>query len=244
MPPQIVLTYLYGVGLGLSLIIAIGAQNVFVLRQGIRREHVVTVALICAVSDALLIAIGVSGVGVALQAVPWLVDVVRWVGVAFLTTYGALALRRAYRPSGDALDASERAVEGDTSAPTPERVERGSDGGVTTTTVTATPTAPSPYTARSTLAATVGTALALTWLNPHVYLDTVFLLGSLAQSQGGGRWVFAAGAVTASFAWFFGLALGARLLGPWLATPRAWRLLDVGVAVVMGAIAANLAFAF
>ncbi len=98
---------LAGLGLGLSLIIAIGAQNLFVLRQGIRREHVFAVAAICALSDLALIVVGVSGIGAVLQAVPWLVEVIRWAGAAFLVVYGLLAARRAIRPSGEALVAGE-----------------------------------------------------------------------------------------------------------------------------------------
>jgi L-lysine exporter family protein LysE/ArgO len=209
-------TYLAGLGLGFSLIIAIGAQNLFVLRQGIRREHVLVVALICAVSDAILIVLGVSGVGLALQALPWLIDVVRWAGAVFLVTYGLLAAKRAWRPSGEALAVGEQGTE-----------EPGLSGGPATTTTTR-------------LAPVVLTVLALTWLNPHVYLDTVFLLGTVANTHGDLRWMFAAGAVTASFVWFFSLAFGARYLGKWLSTPRAWRILDAIIAVVMIAIGVSL----
>jgi L-lysine exporter family protein LysE/ArgO len=209
-------TYLAGLGLGFSLIIAIGAQNLFVLRQGIRREHVLVVALICAVSDAILIVLGVSGVGLALQALPWLIDVVRWAGAVFLVTYGLLAAKRAWRPSGEALAVGEQGTE-----------EPGLSGGPATATTTR-------------LAPAVLTVLALTWLNPHVYLDTVFLLGTVANTHGDLRWMFAAGAVTASFVWFFSLAFGARYLGKWLSTPRAWRILDAIIAVVMIAIGVSL----
>jgi len=202
-----------GLGLGLSLIVAIGAQNLFVLRQGLRREHVLAVATICAVSDAILIALGVSGIGLALQAAPWLIDVVRWAGALFLVGYGLLAARRAWRPSGAALSAS---------APAAGEPAAAASGSATTGVVT-----------RTRLAPVLLTCLALTWLNPHVYLDTVFLLGTVATTHGADRWVFAAGAMTASVIWFFGLAFGARLLGRWLSTPRAWRVLDAVIAVVM-----------
>ncbi|MDN3496674.1 LysE/ArgO family amino acid transporter [Planococcus sp. APC 4015] len=198
---------LAGIGLGFSLIIAIGAQNLFVLRQGLRREHVVLVATICAVSDAALIALGVSGIGLVLTAVPWLVDVVRWAGAAFLIVYGLLAAKRAWRPSGDVLGATSA----DAAPP--------SSGATMATRTRALPV--------------VLTVLALTWLNPHVYLDTVFLLGSIANTHGDQRWVFAAGAMLASVVWFFGLAVGARYLSRWLSTPRAWRILDGVIAVVM-----------
>ena len=202
---------LAGFGLGLSLIVAIGAQNLFVLRQGLRREHVLVVAAICAASDALLIALGVSGVGLVLQAVPWLVDVVRWAGAAFLVVYGLLAARRAWRGSDQGLDAS---VDAD-SAPSTGSARRAATS------------------TRTRLLPVVLTCLALTWLNPHVYLDTVFLLGTVASTHGDQRWLFAAGAMAASVVWFFGLAFGARYLGRWLSTPRAWRILDAVIAVVM-----------
>ncbi len=198
-----------GLGLGFSLIVAIGAQNLFVLRQGLRREHVLAVATICAASDALLIALGVSGVGLVLQAVPWLIGVVRWAGALFLVGYGLLAARRAWRPSGEALGGS--AGPGAAASDPPST-------GVAT---------------RTRLAPVLLTCLALTWLNPHVYLDTVFLLGTVANTHGADRWLFAAGAMAASVVWFFGLAFGARLLGRWLSTPRAWRILDAVIAVVM-----------
>lgn len=195
---------LAGFGLGLSLIVAIGAQNVFVLRQGIRREHIGAVVAICAVSDALLIAAGIAGLGAVLAVAPWLVDVVRWLGAAFLLGYAVLAARRVWRPRSG--------LEADTGA--------------------------APRLAR--LSGVVLTALALTWLNPHVYLDTVFLLGSVASTHGDERWWFGAGAMTASLLWFTALGFGARYLGRWLSSPRAWRWLDAGIAVVMIAIAVSL----
>jgi L-lysine exporter family protein LysE/ArgO len=222
---------LAGLGLGFSLIVAIGAQNLFVLRQGIRREHVFVVAAICAVSDALLIVLGVSGVGFVLQAVPWLIDAVRWVGAAFLLAYGVLAAKRALRPSGRVLHADD--ADGASHAGTPRDPRQGGEptsGG-----------ASAVQTARaSRLLPVVLTCLALTWLNPHVYLDTVFLLGTVANSHGDDRWLFAAGAMSASILWFFGLAFGARYLSRWLSTARAWRILDGIIAVVMIAIAVSL----
>jgi L-lysine exporter family protein LysE/ArgO len=208
-----------GFGLGLSLIVAIGAQNVFVLRQGIRREHVFVVAAIYAVSDAVLIAAGVGGMGAALQAAPWLIGVARWAGAAFLVGYGLLAARRAWRGSESGLVVDEKAAD-----PAPE-----APGPVATATAT-----------RTALLPVVLTCLALTWLNPHVYLDTVILLGSVGATFGDQRWIFAAGAMLASVVWFFSLAYGARLLGGVLATPRAWRILDGIIAVVMIAIAVSL----
>lgn len=229
---------LAGLGLGFSLIIAIGAQNLFVLRQGLRREHVLVVAAICAASDAVLIVLGVSGIGLVLHAVPWLVDVARWAGAVFLVGYGLLAARRAWRPSGAALDAADPAAgsarpEGatpragvhDAAAPGPAGPAGAADGGAASPRVATAP--------RTRLVPVMLTCLALTWLNPHVYLDTVFLLGTVANSHGDDRWIFAAGAIIASIVWFFGLALGARYLSRWLSTPPAWRILDGVIAVVM-----------
>jgi L-lysine exporter family protein LysE/ArgO len=195
------LAALAGLGFGLSLIVAIGAQNTFVLRQGLRREHVFAIVTVCALSDVVLIAVGVAGLGALLQAVPWLLVVVRIAGAGFLLVYGALAARRAFRPS--TLDAT---AEGNS----------------------------------TTLRTAILTCIALTWLNPHVYLDTVGLLGSLAATHGDDRWWFGAGAALASILWFTILGYGARLLGPSFAKPLAWRIFDALVAVVMFALAIGL----
>jgi L-lysine exporter family protein LysE/ArgO len=233
---------LAGLGLGLSLIVAIGAQNLFVLRQGIRREHVFAVAAICALSDLALIIVGVSGVGAVLTAVPWLVEVVRWAGAAFLVVYGVLAARRAIRPSGEVLAAADgeaRAVQETDAAGRPDAGAGTPAASGRSTVATGAPAATTTA-RRSGLAAAVLTCLALTWLNPHVYLDTVFLLGSVANTHGDARWAFALGAGVASIAWFFGLAYGARLLGGVLGSPRAWRVLDGVIAVVMIALGVSL----
>ena len=184
-----------GFGTGLSLIVAIGAQNAFVLRQGIRRDAVLAVVGICALSDVVLIALGVGGVGAVVVAWPGALTVVGWIGGAFLLCYGALAARRVLRPGGGALR-----TEGETA------VSR----------------------RRAVL-----TCLALTWLNPHVYLDTVFLLGSIAADRGPLRWTFGLGAALASLCWFAALGFGARALGRFLAKPAAWRVLDGLVAATM-----------
>ncbi|MET1019207.1 MAG: LysE/ArgO family amino acid transporter [Microterricola sp.] len=238
---------LAGLGLGLSLIIAIGAQNVFVLRQGIRREHVLAVVILCAVSDAALIAVGISGIGAVLEQLPWLLPVARWAGAVFLIGYGLLAARRALRPGATGLladtaggrDESElEAVAVSTSA--------ASVGTASLSTASASAGGAEPSGAAAsaqrqgktgrragTLGAALATAFALTWLNPHVYLDTVFLLGSVANGYGEARWLFGAGAIIASVLWFTSLGFGARYLGRWLATPRAWRIVDGAIAVVM-----------
>ncbi|MDT0408713.1 MULTISPECIES: LysE/ArgO family amino acid transporter [Streptomyces] len=187
---------LAGFGTGMSLIVAIGAQNAFVLRQGARRQAVLAVVGICAASDAVLIALGVAGLGAVVTAWPVALTAVGLAGGGFLLCYGALAARRALRPAGEqALTARGAAV-----------------GSVRTA---------------------VLTSLALTWLNPHVYLDTVLLLGSVASDRGSLRWVFGLGAMLASLVWFAGLGYGARLLGSVLARPGAWRLLDGVVAATM-----------
>ena len=187
---------------GLSLIVAIGAQNAFVLRQGLAREHVLPVVAICALSDLVLIIAGVAGIGRVISQAAWVIDVVRWLGVAFLTWYGVWSLLKARRTS--ALAAA----------------------------------APEPMSRRS----AVLRATALTWLNPHVYLDTVLLLGSIANTHGEvGRWWFAAGASLASVLWFSGLGFGARLASPLLSRPRAWQVLDVLIGLTMLGIALMLA---
>ncbi|WP_447950197.1 LysE/ArgO family amino acid transporter [Microbacterium aurum] len=241
---------LAGFGLGLSLIVAIGAQNLFVLRQGIRREHALAVAAVCAVSDAALIALGVSGLGFVLHSAPWLVTAVRWAGFAFLLCYGVLAARRALRRSGEALvvDGADAPA-----APARETAHPRRDGQRDAPSRHGCPVSPDAggsvapdagaavaVAAPARLLPVLATCLALTWLNPHVYLDTVFLLGSVASTHGADRWWFAAGAATASVVWFFALALGARYLGRWLTTPRAWRILDGVIAVVMIASAVSL----
>jgi L-lysine exporter family protein LysE/ArgO len=193
---------LTGLLTGLSLIVAIGAQNAYVLRQGLARDRVGVVVAICAASDVLLIVAGVAGVGVLVENAGWALDAVRWLGVAFLTAYGVMSLWRARSP--EALRAAD---------------------------------APA-----SSLGGVAARALALTWLNPHVYLDTVLLLGSLAASHGpGGRWWFAVGAGLASVTWFLGLGYGARLVSPLLARPRAWQVLDVLIGLTMLTIAVSLA---
>lgn len=190
-----------GLGLGLSLIIAIGAQNAFVLRQGLRREHVLLVVAVCAVSDAILIVAGIAGLGALIEQADWLLVVIRIAGAAFLTWYGIGAARRALKP---------KTLEAD-------------DGGD-----------------RMTRLAALTTVLALTWLNPHVYLDTVVLLGSIGGTYGDDRWWFALGAVTGSILWFTALGFGSRALRPLFAKPIAWRVLDVLIAVVMFALAISL----
>ena len=187
---------------GLSLIVAIGAQNAFVLRQGLARAHVGVVVAICTISDVVLIAAGVSGIGTIVERAPWVLDTVRWFGVAFLTWYGVSSLLRARR--AESLQAAT--------------------------------------TGNGSRRRAVLTAFALTWLNPHVYLDTVLLLGSIANQHGDvGRWWFALGAALGSAIWFVGLGYGARRAHRLLSSPRSWQVLDVLIGLTMLGIALMLA---
>ena len=190
-----------GLVFGLGLIVAIGAQNAFVLRQGLRREHVALVVGICALSDVALICLGAAGVGAVVASNRTLLTVVTLAGVAVLLWYGVSAARRAFRPQ--ALVAADGAA----------------------------PAVPASKVAL--------TALALTWLNPHVYLDTVVLLGSVSASYAQ-PWAFATGAAIGSVLWFSALGFGARLLRPVFARPSAWRVFDIAVAVIMVVIATSL----
>ena len=187
----------------LSLILAIGAQNAFVLRQGLRREHVAAVVAVCAISDAVLIGAGVAGFGSLSAAVPWFGEAMRWLGVAFLLVYGGLRFRAALR-GGEALRPAEAG-----SAP---------------------------------LGKVLATCLVLTWANPHVYLDTVVLIGSISAQYAPHQAVFGMAAAIASLSFFSALGFGARALAPVFARASAWVWLEVGVGMTMWAIAAGLAF--
>lgn len=193
------MSYFAGLGTGLSLILAIGAQNAFVLKQGLMRKHVLAVCLFCAVSDALLIAIGVGGMSMIGEGAPWLIGAMRWGGVIFLTLYGLRSFRAAFS-GGEVLNPQGR-----------------SNG----------------------LGVTLATIAALTWLNPHVYLDTVVLLGAVA-AQWPDQLGFAIGAISGSFLFFFSLGYGARLLAPVFAKPKAWQWLEFSVGCVMWLIALKL----
>jgi L-lysine exporter family protein LysE/ArgO len=189
---------LAGFTLGLSLIVAIGAQNAFVLRQGIRREHVLAIVAICALSDIVLIGLSIAGTGLVIDAVPWLMTAVRIAGTLFLASYAVLAARRALRRQTEVLTAD----------------------------------APDAASRRRSLLAAVATCLAVTWLNPHVYLDMT-IVGSLANSHGDARWFFGVGIGAGSVLWFATLGFGARMLAPVFARPLAWRILDGAIALVM-----------
>jgi L-lysine exporter family protein LysE/ArgO len=191
-----------GFATSLALIVAIGSQNAFVLRQGILRQHVTALVLFCAASDALLIVTGVAGLGALVQSSPVFLEVTRVGGALFLTVYGLLAARRAL--GAEALQAADGAA--------------------------------------LSLGAAMASCFAFTFLNPHVYLDTVVLLGSIASQHGEARWVFGAGASLASLTWFAALGFGARLLQPVFARPLAWRVLDALIALTMFGLALMVSF--
>lgn len=195
---QAVLT---GLLTGFSLIVAIGAQNAFVLRQGLAKQHVFSVVLICALSDALLIALGILGLGSLIQALPWLLEIIRWFGVLYLTWFGIKSLQKAFRTEALVVENEQKAS----------------------------------------LKTTVLKTLAITYLNPHVYLDTVVFVGGVANQFSGQRWFFAIGAVAASFIWFYSLGFGAKKLSPLMAKPIFWRVLDTVIALIMFGIAISLA---
>ncbi|ALG86185.1 LysE/ArgO family amino acid transporter [Gordonia phthalatica] len=190
------LTALAGLVTGAGLIIAIGPQNVFVIRQGIAGRYVVPVITVCAISDIVLISAGTAGLGAVITAHPNAVVLARYVGGAYLIALGAFAAKRTWRPTAGAHPGAEP----------------GRNLGVW---------------------AALGTALALTWLNPHTYLDTVLTLGSIANSHSNAKWAFAIGACIASLLWFGMLGFGAKKMAPVFASSRAWRLLDAAIAVVM-----------
>jgi L-lysine exporter family protein LysE/ArgO len=193
--------FVEGFATGLALIVAIGSQNAYVLRQGILRQHVLPLVLFCALSDALLILAGIGGAGLLIRDNPMLMSLARYGGALFLLAYGVLAARRAWQGASMPVAAK---------------------GGAT-------------------LAAALAACFAFTFLNPHVYLDTVVLVGALAnQRPDPGRWIFGAGAVSASLCWFSALGFGARYLAPLFANARAWRVLDALIALTMWTLAALL----
>ena len=193
--------YLTGFALGLSLIVAIGAQNAFVLRQGLRREHIFWVCLACALSDALLIIFGVTGFRVVTERFEWLTPVLRYCGAAFLAAYGARCYHSALTGTEGLKAAEDRPVP---------------------------------------LGKTLAVCLMLTWLNPHVYLDTVVMLGLLSAGYPGRETFFAAGAISASFLFFFTLGYGARLLRPLFEKPRSWRIFEFLIGCLMLFLAVKL----
>ncbi len=194
--------FLPGLFTGLSLIIAIGAQNAFVIRQGLTKRYVFTVVAICTIIDASLIALGIGGLGAAIAGLPWLLEVIRWFGVAYLTWFGIKSLMSATK--NQTLDAAG--------------VESKSAGKVITT------------------------VLAMSLLNPHVYLDTVIFVGGVGNTFGENRWFFAYGAMLASLIWFTSIGYGAKAASKFMSKPVFWKVLDGIIAIVMFALAITLAF--
>lgn len=192
---------LAGFALGISLILAIGAQNAFVLKQGLKREHVFAVCFICALSDAVLISAGVAGFGAIVKQFPLIEQISRYAGAAFLLVYAALSFKSALT-TNHKLEAKGKEV--------------------------------------GSLVTALLTCLAFTWLNPHVYLDTVVLLGSISTQYEGQQLAFGMGAVIASFVFFFSLGYGARLLIPVFKNPNAWKILEGIIGLVMLLLAINL----
>lgn len=190
-----------GMATGLSLIIAIGAQNAFVIRQGLLRQHVLPVVIICALSDALLILLGTGGLGAIVQERPLLLEWIRWFGVAYLVWFGLRSARSAFQV---------RSLE-----PAAETV--------------------------SSLRKAILTCLGFTFLNPHVYLDTVILIGSVANQFEEERWLFATGASIASIIWFVSIGFGARAASKFMSRPVFWKILDLAITFIMFAIAVTLA---
>ena len=193
--------WLAGFALSFSLILAIGAQNAFVLRQGLRRAHVGAVVVVCSLSEGVLIFSGVAGFGAVAARAPWAIEAMRWAGAAFLLAYGLRSLWAAWTTQ-DALEAGGTAEQG--------------------------------------LWAAIATTLVLTWANPHVYLDTLGLVGAIATTYGPERWSFGAGALSASVLFFLLLGYGAQILAPVFARPRAWRVLDAVVGLTMLVLAVKL----
>lgn len=192
---------LTGFTLGISLILAIGAQNAFVLKQGLKQQHVFLVCLICALSDAILISAGVIGFGTIVKQFPLIEQISRYAGAAFLLVYALLSFKSAFT--------NKHSMQA-----------KGKDVGSATTAVL--------------------TCLAFTWLNPHVYLDTVVLLGSISTQYEGQQLSFASGAVLGSFVFFFALGYGAKLLIPVFKNPKAWQVLEFIIGMVMLALAFSL----
>jgi L-lysine exporter family protein LysE/ArgO len=197
-----VIAFSSGILSGLALIIAIGAQNAFVIRQGLQRQHVLTVVLFCAISDALLIAAGTAGLGKVIESAPEVLEIVRWFGVTYLIFFGLKSLRSAFRHNTLTLEQGNL-------------VSR---------------------------KRTILTVLGLTFLNPHVYLDTVIFLGSIANQFPTDKWFFSAGAMTASFLWFFFIGFGSKMAARFMVKVIFWKVLDLTVAIIMFTLATYLTF--
>ncbi|WP_200829129.1 LysE/ArgO family amino acid transporter [Arcanobacterium ihumii] len=196
-------TFIAGLFAMWSLILAVGPQNAFILRQGIKREHIGVILAICIFADCLLVALGVAGVGALIEKVPVVLEILRWMGATYLLWFAFQSFRSAMRPG--ALQAEEG-------------------------------------TSVQTLKSAVMTTLIITFLNPGVYLDTVGLIGALANQHGGWRWFFAFGAMLGSISWFLILGIGARSLAPLVKKPSAWQIIDIVIGIVILILAGSLAF--
>lgn len=194
-------TYLQGFAIGLSLIVAIGAQNAFVLKQGLKKQAVFWVCFVCALSDSILVVLGITGFATVIQLYPELVGFAKWAGAVFLVWYGLQHARQAFQANHSLHAGSQNEIQ---------------------------------------LSKIIIVCLALTWLNPHVYLDTVVLIGSISTQFEQTKLYFALGVITASWFFFFSLGYGARVLIPVFANPKAWKVLDVVIALIMWSIAISL----
>ena len=194
-------TYLQGFAIGLSLIVAVGAQNAFVLKQGLKKQAVFWVCFVCALSDSILVVLGITGFATMIQVYPDVVGFAKWAGAVFLLWYGLQHARQAFNSNQSLHAGSQNEMQ---------------------------------------LSKIIMVCLALTWLNPHVYLDTVVLIGSISTQFEQTKLYFALGVITASWLFFFSLGYGARVLIPVFANPKAWKVLDVVIALIMWSIAISL----
>ena len=194
-------SYLQGFAIGLSLIVAIGAQNAFVLKQGVKKEAVFWVCFVCPLSDSILVVLGITGFATVIQLYPELVGFAKWAGAVFLLWYGLQHAIQAFKSNQSLHAGSQNEIQ---------------------------------------LSKIIIVCLALTWLNPHVYLDTVVLIGSISTQFEQTKLYFALGVITASWFFFFSLGYGARVLIPVFANPKAWKVLDVVIALIMWSIAISL----
>ena len=194
-------SYLQGFAIGLSLIVAIGAQNAFVLKQGLKKQAVFWVCFVCALSDSILVVLGITGFATVIQLYPELVGFAKWAGAVFLLWYGLQHAIQAFKSNQSLHAGSQNEIK---------------------------------------LSKIIIVCLALTWLNPHVYLDTVVLIGSISTQFEQTKLYFALGVITASWFFFFSLGYGARVLIPVFANPKAWKVLDVVIALIMWSIAISL----
>ncbi|APT92730.1 lysine transporter LysE [Corynebacterium phocae] len=217
-----------GFVLGLSLIVAVGPQTAYIIKMGVKRDHIVAIIIVCILSDVLLINAGVAGVGAIGAYFPTALDVIKYLGAAYLVYFAYTNFRDAVKPPQDAVIVTETAPETAQESGTPE-----TGGGV------AVKTRLRPKTSRTWVGPVVG-ALAITWLNPMAYIDVLVMLGGIANSYGPDKWLFALGALAASAVWFPFLGLGAAKLSPVLSRPQTWRVVNLAVGFLMIALTIKL----